>query len=80
VVGSTLSFAVGFPFPMIQPFDIFRIEKDGGLVWIGTAETMDAAKARATVDCASKPGDFWIVSLKTGNKIEVKATDLIPSS
>jgi hypothetical protein len=80
VVGSTLTIAVGFLAPMIQPFDIFRIEKDGGLVWVGTAETMDAAKARARAECASKAGDFWIVSLKTGNKLELKAIDLIASS
>ncbi len=58
---------------MIPPFDIFRVEIDGHLVWKGTAESLDLARLRIKILMDSEPGDYLIHSQQTGHKIVVKA-------
>jgi hypothetical protein len=66
----------GFPWNndevyLIPPFDIFKSEDDGGLVWKGTAETLETAKLSVKVLMASSPGSYIIHSQKTGHQTRV---------
>jgi len=55
-----------------QPLDIFRIQTDG-LRWIGAAENLEAAKVLIKAESEKQPGDFLVVNLDTGYKMEIKA-------
>jgi hypothetical protein len=57
---------------MAQPLDIFRIVPEG-VRWIGNVENLEAAKALITAKCGEQPGDFLVVSIVTGWKMEIKA-------
>jgi hypothetical protein len=52
---------------MLQ-LDIFHIETDGGLRWIGTSNTLESAVSSVEILAAPTPGDYVIVSEKTGEK------------
>ncbi|HXM95891.1 MAG TPA: hypothetical protein VOA64_16850 [Candidatus Dormibacteraeota bacterium] len=54
---------------MPQPFDIFKIAKDGELVWIEAAQSLDTATARVTALRDGFPGDYMILSQGTGKRI-----------
>ncbi len=56
----------------MPPFDIFLSEPDGGVIWRGTAATMDEAKARIGELAASVPGQYIILSRNTGSKYVVQ--------
>jgi len=56
---------------MDQPLDIFRIVPEG-VRWIGSVEDLEAAKALIKARSAEHPGDFLVVSLMTGWKMEIK--------
>jgi hypothetical protein len=58
---------------MLPPFDIFRVETDGHLVWKDTAETYDYARLLIKVLMGSHPGDYVIYSQETETKTVVKA-------
>ena len=58
---------------MIAPLDVFKVEKDGNLRWIETADTLESAKARIAALGAKSPGEYVIYSQKTGNRTVVKA-------
>lgn len=53
---------------MIPPFDIFRKEKDGAVLWIGTASTMEDAERKVATAISLVPASYLIISLKTGNE------------
>ena len=57
---------------MDKPLDIFRIVPEG-VRWLGSAVNVAAAKALVKAKSAEQPGDFLVVSLETGWKIEIKA-------
>ena len=57
---------------MAQPLDIFRIQTDR-LRWIGTAENLEAAKVLIKAESAKESGDFLVVNLQAGHKMEIKA-------
>jgi hypothetical protein len=57
---------------MVGTFDVFRIVPEG-VRWIGSAESLEEAKALIKAKLAEQPGDFLIVSLVTGWKMEIKA-------
>jgi hypothetical protein len=61
---------------MIPPFDIFRVENDGHLVWRDTAKSLDLAKLRVKILMASNPADYVIYSQQTGHKTLVRAEKL----
>lgn len=63
---------------MIPPFEIFRTEADGSVLWRGTAETLEDAKARIRELAAETPGDFIIMSRRTGHKLIVQSKELGP--
>ena len=57
---------------MAQPLDIFRIVPEG-VRWVGTVQDLESAKALIKAKAAEQPGDFLVVSLDTGWKMEIKA-------
>ena len=60
------------PFAMVPPFDIFRVEKDGSLIWCEAAATLELAKARVEAMAASKAAQYVIYSQKTGHRVIIK--------
>jgi hypothetical protein len=56
----------------IPRFDILRIDKAGGLLWIGTADDVVEARELATQN-PSRSKDFILFDLKTGAKTALKA-------
>jgi hypothetical protein len=52
---------------MIPPFDLFRIV-DGNPLWVGTAITLEEARLQVRSLHTRLPGEYLIVSLKTGHK------------
>jgi hypothetical protein len=62
----------GGPSPMDESLDIFRVETDGTALWRGTAEGIDAAKARVKALASRSPGDYMIYSPATGHKLVIK--------
>jgi hypothetical protein len=52
----------------IPQLDIFRVETGGGLRWIGTSNTLESAVSSVNILAAPTPGDYLIVSEKTGAK------------
>jgi hypothetical protein len=60
---------------LIPPFDIFLVADDGNPVWIEPAETLEAAQARVAELGATNPGEYFIFSQKTGNKVAITVDD-----
>ena len=58
---------------MTKPLDIFRIQVEGGVRWIGSAENLEAAKVLIKTESTKEPGDFLVVNLETGHRVEIKA-------
>jgi hypothetical protein len=53
-------------------FDIFEKENDDRVVWRAAAATMEEAKAHVRKFAMSSPGEYVILSLRTGHKLVVK--------
>ena len=53
---------------MVPPFDIFRQEEDGKILWIGAAATLEDAERVVGHEMLSKQSAYLIVSMKTGTK------------
>ena len=47
---------------MVRTFDVFRVQTEGGVRWLGTVESIEAAKALIKVESAKQPGDFLVVN------------------
>ena len=56
---------------MIAPFDIFK-DNQGTLVWCGTAETLEEAKAKARSVATSEKTECVIFSQITGNRVVIQ--------
>jgi hypothetical protein len=54
------------------PFNIFKMQSDGGLRWMESAGDMERAKARVKKLAASSPGEYVIMG-RTGEKISIKS-------
>ncbi len=57
---------------MIPPFEVFQSEADGNVLWRGTATTLDAARERVRELAMEYPGQFIIMSRRTGQKLIVE--------
>jgi hypothetical protein len=57
----------------IPEYDIFRVHTDGTPIWLGPANTLDDAQAQIRQLRATKPGDYFIFSQMTAEKIVLKA-------
>lgn len=53
---------------MLPPFDIFRQEQDGKVLWLGTASSLAEAEERVAEAMNQERSDHLIVSLKTGKR------------
>ena len=53
--------------------DVFRIDTEAGVRWVGSTENWEDAKALITAESAKHPGDFLVVNLETGRRVEIKA-------
>lgn len=60
---------------MIAPFDIFRVDSPGGILWIEAVAELDAAKARVAALMQTTPCEYLIFSQITGHKISIKPTN-----
>lgn len=56
---------------MIAPFDIFR-DKQGSLLWCGTAASLDEAKAKVRALAKLEKTEYVIFSQKTGNRLVIQ--------
>jgi|HubBroStandDraft_2_1064218.scaffolds.fasta_scaffold1250138_1 hypothetical protein len=54
--------------------DIFRMEADGQMMWLGAAESLGEAKARVQEFAKSWAADYMIVNLKSGLKLTISAS------
>ena len=52
-------------------FDIFQAETTGDVLWLGTAVTIEDAKARAREFARRSPGEYLVLNQKTGDKIRI---------
>jgi hypothetical protein len=56
---------------MTPPFDIFQLETHG-MQWLGSAATLEDAKARVQELAVRSPGEYLLLNQKTGNKLVIK--------
>jgi hypothetical protein len=56
---------------MEAPFDIFRSESDGNILWRGATTTLDEAKKRVQEFAKSSPAEYIIINLQTGLKVTI---------
>lgn len=57
---------------MIAPFDIFRVNPaDAALLWCATADSLESAKQRVQELSKKYPGQFVIISIKTGRRLTI---------
>jgi hypothetical protein len=54
---------------MLQHFDIFKIAQNGEYVWLEAAQSLDVATARVYALRESFPGDYIVLSQRTGKRI-----------
>jgi hypothetical protein len=59
---------------MFSQMDIFKLEKDGSLVWKKTADNLEVAKVTVRILADTTPGDYVIFSPRSGSKITIKAS------
>ena len=60
---------------MTAPFDIFEHEKTGTVLWLGSAATIEEAKARVGQFSSKSTGAYLILNQKTGDKVVIKVDD-----
>jgi hypothetical protein len=60
---------------MVPPFDIFKRQGGGSVRWLGVATNLETAKLRVRELAESLPGEYFIFSLATGHRLDLKMTD-----
>jgi hypothetical protein len=65
---------------MTARFDIFRVEMDGRLYRLGTAESIEDAKKRVLVFAANSKRGFCAVDQTTGETVILKAEQIQEAS
>jgi hypothetical protein len=53
---------------MLQPFDIFVMEEDGQYLWLGPANSLEAAKTRVEALSADIRTRFVVLNQETGKR------------
>jgi hypothetical protein len=61
---------------MVPPFDIFKRQGGGSVRWLGVATDLEAAKLRIKELTESAPGEYFIFSLATGRRLNVRLDDV----
>jgi hypothetical protein len=61
---------------MVPPFDIFKRQSGGSVRWIEVVAELEAAKLRVKelVECV--PGEYFIFSLVSGRRLDVKRDEV----
>lgn len=57
---------------MLPPFDIFRVEPHGEVLWVKSAEDWKSARLAVQELMASSPDEYLIYSHRTNNRLLVK--------
>jgi hypothetical protein len=57
---------------MVPPFDIFKRQGGGSVLWLGVATVLEAAKLWIKELTESAPGEYFIFSLATGHRLNVR--------
>ena len=65
---------------MFHPLDIFRVDSDGRVLWLGTVESFAAAKARIDKLGGSSPAQYLFLDQLTGRKVRVVLGTSTPAS
>lgn len=65
---------------MTARFDIFRVEMDGRLYRMGTAESIDDAKKRVKVLAGNSKRGFCAVDQTTGETVVLRAEEIQEAS
>jgi hypothetical protein len=65
---------------MVPPFDIFKRLGGGSVRWLGVATDLEAAKLRVKELTESVPGEYFIFSLATGRRLNVRPENVDASS
>jgi hypothetical protein len=65
---------------MVPPFDIFKRQPGGSVRWLEVVADLEGAKLRVKelVECV--PGEYFIFSLASGRRLDVKRDDAWDSS
>jgi hypothetical protein len=53
---------------VLEPLDIFKMQKDGTYLWKGTATNLELAKTKVERLATNAPGEYMIFSQVTGDK------------
>ena len=64
----------------IPAFDIFRAEPDGGVLWRESAATIEEARSRARELAAVAPGEYFVLSLRTGRRLAIDPDEAAPGA
>lgn len=57
---------------MVAPFDIFRMDEEGQLLWCEEAASLEEAKARIQALTKSRRTTYVILSQRTGHRMVVE--------
>jgi hypothetical protein len=57
---------------MTTPFDIFKVEAGGSVLWLGSADSIEDARTRVQEIGAGSAVDYLIVNQETGAKLIVR--------
>jgi len=65
---------------MVPPFDIFRRQPGGSVRWLEVVADLEAARLRVKelVECV--PGQYFIFSLASGRRLDVKRDEVSVST
>jgi hypothetical protein len=64
----------------VPSFDIFKTEANGSVLWRESATTLEQARARARELAAVAPGEYFILSHRTGNRLRIEPSHPSPES
>jgi hypothetical protein len=65
---------------MVPPFDIFKRQPGGSVRWLEVVADLEAAKVRVKELMECVPGEYFIFSLASGRRLDVKRDDVRDSS
>jgi hypothetical protein len=57
---------------MVPPFDIFKRQPRGGVRWLEVVADLETAKHRVKELLECVPGEYFIFSLASGRRLDVK--------
>jgi hypothetical protein len=65
---------------MLPPFDIFRHEENGTVLWIATSGTLEEANQFVAKAMLSHRAEYAIVSLRTGRQHIIEPDGKLPAN